>query len=146
MGKVTEKHRREKGATPLDGMSRGQRKRLAKKANIAAKKSFVEMLTKKDAKRKKKKRDGMLSVEGVDRVLDEVSYTTKQQQKARSSETKGVTRASGGKRNISKKVELREELDMFKQISSHPAFQQMGGLNAIKLHLQNTNAETADTR
>jgi hypothetical protein len=54
-------------------LSRGQRKRLAKKKNLVAKKAFVKFLTKIDTKDKKTKAFGKLQVDDVSKMFEEVA-------------------------------------------------------------------------
>ena len=122
---------------PLKRLSRGQRKRTKKRANLLAKKEFVQLLTKKTKKRKRDKIDGKFQVSDVKKVLEEeikrkICEAEKQVQRP------GVgNKRNKGQSKKSKKTVLREELDLFKQVSNHPAFQQMG-ISAIKKHLENT--------
>ena len=108
-----------------------------------AKKQFVELLTKKKKKRKRDKRDGKLQVHNVSKVLEEeVKRTAKEAtDHTKASKTGGKQRQ--GQRNVSKKVALRDELNLFKQVSSHPVFQQMG-ISAIRQHLQNSISQDAE--
>ena len=57
----------------LIGLSRGQRKRLAKKNNLIAKKTFVKVLTTLDKKDKKSKKFGKLQVDDVSKMFEEVA-------------------------------------------------------------------------
>ena len=54
-------------------LSRGQRKRLAKKKNLVAKRAFVKFLTKIDTKDKKTKAFGKLQVDDVSKMFEEVA-------------------------------------------------------------------------
>ena len=120
--------------------SRGQRKRTKKRENLLAKKQFVELLTKKKGKRKRDKMDGKLQVQDVSKVLlEEVTRTAKEANQQGQSAKQGGKKQKGQK-NVSKKAALREELSLFKQVSSHPAFQQMG-ISAIRQHLQNSMSQ-----
>ena len=61
------------GAKKVGVLSRGQRKRLAKKNNLVAKKSFVKVLTALDEKDKKKKKYGRLQVGDVSKMFEDVA-------------------------------------------------------------------------
>lgn len=61
------------GAKKVGVLSRGQRKRLAKKNNLVAKKSFVKVLTALDEKDKKKKKYGRLQVGDVSQMFEDVA-------------------------------------------------------------------------
>ena len=61
------------GAKKVGVLSRGQRKRLAKKNNLVAKKSFVKVLTALDEKDRKKKKYGRLQVGDVSKMFEDVA-------------------------------------------------------------------------
>ena len=158
------------GAKKVGVLSRGQRKRLAKKNNLVAKKSFVKVLTALDEKDKKKKKYGRLQVGDVSQMFEDVAreiagrnpYSLKKKESeagkkvldnnslgrkvsALANNNKNGRRAHtknivSAKSKKSKKI-IREELELFSAVNKHPGFQAIGGLNAIQQHLKNMSEQ-----